>query len=104
MDDKPIEIRSEIDVPYIESLVLGTGETHKVAIHNQELPLVAGRGYYVPVNIKDIDSDKFKYLKTFSSTADKFDVKFIKNGKAFIITLQSGIKLKTDTRLCAVWG
>ena len=103
MDEKPIEIKSEIIGSYIDSLVFGTGEILKIPIHNNELPLIVGRGYYVPVNIKDIDSDKFKYLKTFSQTNDKFDVKYVKNGLAFIVTLRNGIKLKSDTRLCVIW-
>lgn len=88
---------------YIGLVTLATGQKGKIIASNKSITqMYQGRGYYIPVN-KDIDSDEFANMKIFSNIAGILDVKFVKDGYAYVIPIQHSITLNHNQRLCWVW-
>jgi len=79
---------------------LATGEKNILAVSNGKISMLQGRQYYIPINKNsDIDSDKFN-IKVPSTAADRFDVRYVKDGLAAIVPVRHNCILKNGERLC----
>lgn len=86
----------------VTSIIQATGQIDELIAAGKRLKLIAGRFYYVPVNI-NINSDDYANMKIMSDMSDKIDVRFVKDGLACITPLMSGLELLNETRLCMIW-
>lgn len=106
--DTPEIIVHEIKVNFpnvgsrVTSVIQATGQVDELIAAGKRLKLIAGRFYYVPVNI-NINSDDYANMKIMSDMADKIDVRFVRDNLACITPLMSGMELLNETRLCMIW-
>jgi hypothetical protein len=84
-----------IEVGYV---FLANGEQNVVSISNGKINMMQGRQYYIPVD-NTVDSDDYN-IKVHSDAADRFDVRFVKDGLAAIVPIRHNALLKTGERLC----
>ena len=87
-----------IEIGYI---FLATGEQNILSASNGMVHLLQGRMYYVPMGREDIDSDQFN-IKVHSDIADRFDVRYVKDGLAAIVPIRHNAILKNGERLCVL--
>jgi hypothetical protein len=86
-----------IDIGYI---FLTTGEQKIIKASNGKINMLQGRLYYIPINAdKQINSDMYN-IKVPSEIAERFDVRFIKDGYAAIVPIKHNAVLKNGERLC----
>lgn len=101
--DGPIYINANFGDGIVEIgyTFLGTGEQNVISVSNGKLYMLQDRQYYVPVDKSDIDSDKYN-IKVTSEAADRFDVRYIKDGLAAIVPIRHNSILRNDERLCVL--
>lgn len=88
---------------YITVITLATGQKGKIIASNKAVTqMYQGRGYLIPVN-EEINSDEFANMKIFSDISGILDVKYVKDGFAYIIPIQHSITLDHNQRLCWIW-
>jgi hypothetical protein len=81
-----------------------TGEETSVVAANKKIRLISGRLYYIPVDADPkVNSDEYGSIKEFSATADKFSIKFIRNGMACIDPIQHHAQIENLQQLCVLW-
>jgi len=86
----------------INFILTSTGQKNVCVVSNNELKMMLGRIYYVPVNNK-INSDYESInIKILGNIADQIDVRYIKDNLACIIPLQHNIKLSLNQEICKV--
>lgn len=92
------------DCDLVEFETAATGQKSKQKTEGKNIRLLSGRIYKLPVNNKTIDSDLFNILKVYSNSANRIDVRYVKNGYACVIPLQHGVILKHDEHLCSIFN
>ncbi|MDD4081838.1 MAG: hypothetical protein PHD05_00490 [Sphaerochaetaceae bacterium] len=86
-----------VDIGYV---FLTTNEQKIIKASNGKINLLQGRLYYIPTDAdKTIDSDNYN-IKVPSEIAERFDIRFIKDGFAAVIPVKHNAILKTGERLC----
>lgn len=80
---------------------LATGEQNILSVSNGRIHMLQGRMYYIPIGREDIDSDNYN-IKVHSDIADRFDVRYIKNGLAAVVPIRHNCILKNGERLCVL--
>lgn len=97
-----LTVRAKFDegISSVGYIFNSTGENNTVTISNGKLQMMQNRTYYIPVNTT-INSDNYT-IKVLSDVADKFDVRFIKEGFACVVPLQHNITIKNDQKLCVL--
>jgi len=88
-----------VDIGYT---YLGTGGTNVISVSNGKIYMLQDRQYYVPIDNSDIDSDNYN-IKVNSDIADRFDVRYIKEGLAAIVPVRHNSILKNGERLCVLF-
>ena len=78
---------------------MATGEQNVLSASNGMVHLLQGRMYYVPIGREDIDSDQFN-IKVHSDIADRFDIRYVKDGLAAVVPIRHNAILKNGERLC----
>ena len=98
-----VHITSTFDdkITEIGYMFLATGETNSVTVSNGRINLLLDRMYYVPIDKKDIDSEKFT-IKVVSNVADKIDVKLIKDGFAYVTPIRHNVLVRNGEKLCVL--
>ncbi len=86
------------DGQQINFILTSTSQKHVCCVSENELQMMLGRIYYIPVNTK-LNSDNY-IMKVLGNVADQIDVRYIKNEFACIIPLQHNIKLKLNQPIC----
>lgn len=79
-----------------------TGEKSLVVAANKRIHLIHGRLYFIPVD-SEVNSDEYGNMKQFSQTTDKYDVKYIKDGKACIDPILHNAIIDDAQQLCVLW-
>jgi len=99
----PISISSDFNTGITEVgyEFLATGERNVVTVSNGKIYMLQGRQYYIPVNVTDIDSDNYN-IKVYSEAADRFDVRYIRDGLAAIVPIRHNTILRSGERLCVL--
>ncbi len=82
----------------INFILTSTSQKNVCCVSENELQMMLGRIYYVPVNTK-LNSDNYN-MKVLGDVADQIDVRCIKNEIASIMPLQHNIKLKLNQSIC----
>lgn len=108
-ESKPSEVQKMIyvnakfntDITEIGYEFLATGEKNVVSVSNGKLYMLQGRQYYVPINNELIDSDNYN-IKVHTDAADRFDVRYIKDGLAAVVPIRHNTILKSGERLCVL--
>ena len=107
---KPIEISKNnifINANFGNEIVeigytfLATGEQNVLSASNGMVHLLHGRMYYVPIGKNDIDSDNYN-IKVHADVADRFDIRYIKDGLAAVVPIRHNTILKNGERLCVL--
>jgi len=80
---------------------LATSEQNVVASSNGRIHMMQGRMYYVPIGKNDIDSDNYN-IKVHSDAADRFDIRYIRDGLAAVVPIRHNAVLKNGERLCVL--
>lgn len=91
-----IEFDNIVDITYINQ---SNNSTDKIVAYNKELKLVLGRHYLIPITNKNLSSDNFMHIKHFSNIAGKIDIRYVKNGVAYIIPMINNITVVDNERL-----
>jgi len=78
---------------------LANNEQNTVTVSNGRINLLQGRMYYIPIDKKNINSDKFN-IKIHSDVADRVDVRFVKDGFACVVPIRHNVVLKIGEKLC----
>lgn len=97
---QPIFVNANFSEEIIEIgyTFLATNEQNIVSASNGRIHLLQGRMYYIPIN-KDVDSDSYN-IKVHSDAADRFDIRFLKDGLAAVVPIRHNAVLKNGERLC----
>ena len=80
---------------------LATNEENVITISGGKMQLLHNRMYYIPVNNKEINSDNGS-IKITSDIAERFDVRFVRDGFACLVPIKHNATLKNGERLCIV--
>lgn len=91
-----VEFDNVINITYINQ---STNASDKIVAYNKELRLVLGRYYLIPITNKTLNSDNFNYIKCFSNCSGKLDIRYIKDGFAYVIPLINNITIVDNERL-----
>jgi len=101
----PVEQPIYIKAKFSEEIVgigyefLATGEQNIISASNGKIYMLQGRQYYIPVDNLEIDSDNYN-IKVHSDAADRFDVRYIKDGLAAVVPIRHNTILKNGERIC----
>ena len=87
------------DIIEIGYVFLATGEQKVVSVSNGNIHLLQGRMYFIPIGKEDIDSDEYN-IKVDSSVADRFDIRYIRDGLAAVVSIRHNAILKNGEKLC----
>lgn len=80
-----------------------TNEKSTVVAANKRIRLIHGRLYFIPVEKDNVDSDEFGNIKQYSVTADKFNIRYVKEGFACIDPIQHNALIENSQQLCILW-
>ena len=89
------------EITEIGYIFLATGEQNVLSASNGMVHLLLGRMYYVPIGKNDIDSDDYN-IKVHSDIADRFDVRYVKDGLAAVVPIRHNTILKNGEKLCVL--
>jgi hypothetical protein len=103
-DPKHIVVRANfgegiIDIGYI---FLATNEQQITKFSGGKITLKQQRMYYIPIEDKILDSDKFDIIKVPSEVSDRCNVRYIKHGFACIEVIRHNSILKNNEVLCTL--
>lgn len=98
-----IHVKFKSNTDQIKIISKATSEKSTVAAANRKIRLINGRLYFIPVDNENIDSDKYGSMKQYSETADKFIVRYIKDGFACVDPIQHNVLVENEQRLCVLW-
>lgn len=82
----------------IQYKLTATGEKSVCCIIENELKMMHGRIYYVPINC-DKNSDDF-IIKVLSDYSENIDVRYIKKNVACLMPLCHNIKIGNNEKFC----
>jgi hypothetical protein len=97
-----IHVKFKFPIESIFYIISATNQEQNSNAIDGKLRLIKGRIYYIPIDIKDINSDDYNLLKVFSDISDKLEVKFVKEGYACIIPIIHGYQIKDGQQLCVI--
>lgn len=80
---------------------LATGEQNVLSASNGMVHLLHGRMYYIPIGKNNIDSDDYN-IKVHSDIADRFDIRYVKDGLAAVVPIRHNAILKNGEKLCVL--
>lgn len=98
-----IHVKFNTNSDQVKIINKATNEKSTVAAANKKIRLINGRLYFIPIEKKDINSDEYGNMKQYSETADKFIVRYIKDGVACIDPIQHNALVEDSQRLCVLW-
>lgn len=103
MSKQSIQINTDFkDGQAISYKLSATGEKSICCVVKNNLKMLSGRLYYVPVDTEE-DSDKYSNIQVFSKVSEKIDIRYIQNKIACIIPLQHNVEISISEKLCTLW-
>ncbi len=89
------------EITEIGYIFLATGEQNVLSASNGMVHLLLGRMYYIPIGKDDINSDDYN-IKVHSDIADRFDIRYVKDGLAAVVPIRHNTILKNGEKLCVL--
>jgi hypothetical protein len=101
-DPKHVVVKSNFGEGIIEIgyIFLATNEQQITKFSGGKITLKQQRMYYIPIEDKTLDSDKFDIIKVPSEVSDRCNVRYIKHGFACIEVIRHNSILKNNEVLC----
>jgi hypothetical protein len=107
IEQSPIEIHVDFgtdQVYKIDFINLISGKEGSIQnTHKKPLVLKQGQAWKLPIDNKTIKSDEFLFMKIFSNVSEDIDIRYIRDGIAYVVLLKSKIIIENNTLLCVLW-
>jgi hypothetical protein len=106
--ERPSFINVVVDFPKpatpVDCVSAATNTRDKIVASNKQIRLLQNRFYFIPVNVDfNISSDDYANIKVYSEKAENIDVRYIKEGKACIISLKHNVKIRQGELLAVMY-
>jgi hypothetical protein len=91
MNEIIISLLNNIKIKYV---ILNTGGSGYLFVHDNKIMLTRGRLFYVPINDTNLNLDDENVVKIYGSFVDAIDIRNVKDGFASVIPIVHNTVLK----------